>query len=150
MDLKKYYDETSRITNEMKQTREKLDGLIDEYSEIRKICTHDIVFKYKDNYPSQDKIDGNYFCPACKLVIECAEKGQIEQTKFGRARIIPLLNLSLRNGNNVQNAIREEVYSNLDMYYNSKVSTEALSSKMEDAIAEHHFDYLNPNKVLRK
>ena len=36
MDLKKYYDETSRIANEMKQTREKLEGLIDEYSEIRK------------------------------------------------------------------------------------------------------------------
>ena len=107
-------------------------------------------FKKKKNYPRKEEIGGKLFCPACKLVIECAKKGQIEQTKFGRARIIPLLNLSLRNGNNVKNAIREEVYSNLDVYYNSKVSTEALSSKMEDAIAEHHFDYLNPNKVLRK
>lgn len=150
MDLKKYYDETSRIANEMKQTREKLEGLIDEYSEIRKICTHDIVFKYKDNYPRQDEIDGNYFCPACKLVIECAKKGQIEQTKFGRARIIPLLNLSLRNGSNVHNAIRQEVYSNLDYYYNPNSEIEEMSEKMEGVLLEHHFDYLNPNKVLKK
>ena len=61
------------------------------------------------------------------------------------------MNLSLRNGRVVHDAIREEVFQNLDLYYNPEASIEELSAKMEDAIAEHHFDdYLNPNKVLRK
>ena len=150
MELKSYYDEMDAIENQMFETRKKLEELIDLYSDTRKKCTHDIIFKFKDNYPRKQPIDGCYYCPSCRLVIECAAKGQIEQTKFKNARMIPLLILSLRNGSNVHNAIRQEVYSNLDYYYNPNSEIEEMSEKMEGVLLEHHFDYLNPNKVLKK
>lgn len=150
MELKKYFDETSRIENELSQTRKQYERLIDTYHEVRKLCTHDIVFKYLDNRPRMATIDGNYFCPACNLVIQYAEKRQIETSKYKNARVIPLLNLSLSDGKDLHNAIRQEVYENLDLYYDKEVSVEELSSKMEGVLASHHHDYINPSKVLKK
>lgn len=150
MNLRQYYEETTKQENELIETRKRLEEQITAYHELRGICTHSIIFKFKDNYPTERSIDGNYFCPACRLVIECASKEQLKNTKYRESRVIPLLNLSLRNGRVVHDAIREEVFKNLDLYYDPEVSIEELSAKMEDAIAEHHFDYLNPNKVLRK
>lgn len=150
MNLRQYYEETTKQENELIETRKRLEEQITAYHDLRGICTHSIIFKFKDNYPTDRPVDGNYFCPACRLVIECASKEQLKNTKYRESRVIPLLNLSLRNGRVVHDAIREEVFQNLDLYYNPEASIEELSAKMEDAIAEHHFDYLNPNKVLRK
>lgn len=127
-----------------------MEEQITSYHELRGSCTHSIIFKFKDNYPTDRPIDGSYFCPACRLVLECASKEQLKNTKYRDSRVIPLLNLSLKNGRVVHDAIRKEVFQNLDLYYNPEASIEELSAKMEDAIAENYFDYLNPNKVLRK
>lgn len=150
MNLRQYYEETAKQESELIETRKRLEEQITAYNELRGICTHSIIFKFKDNYPTDRPIDGNYFCPACRLVIECASKEQLKNTKYRESRVIPLLNLSLRNGRVVHDAIREEVFQNLDLYYNPEASIEELSVKMEAAIAEQHFDYLNQNKVLRK
>lgn len=150
MNLKQYFDETTKAENELIETRQKLEQQITAYHDMRGICTHNIIFKYKDNYPREEKPDINHYCPACRLVITCKDPKQIAQTKFRASRVIPLLNLSLRNGRNVHDAIRNEVYDNLDFYYNPEVPVEELSKKMEDAVADQHFDYLNPNKVLKK
>lgn len=150
MNIRKYFEETTKKENELLEARQKLEQITSIYHDLRGICTHNIVFKYKSNYPHENKIDGDYYCPACRLVYECAKEGQILQTKFSHSRVIPIMNLSLRNGKNVQDAIRKEVYENIELYYNPDIPVDELSSKMEDAIKEQHFDYLNPNKVYKK
>lgn len=150
MDIIKYFDETIRLDKELTEARQKYERLIDEYHDVRKVCTHDIVFKFVDNQPRKTNLDGYYFCPACSLVIECTQKEQLLKTKYKNSRIIELPNLFLRNGKIVHHAIRQEVYDNIDLYYNTNISKEALSEKMESVLEPHHFDYLNPNKVLKK
>ena len=97
MNLRQYYEETTKQENELIETRKRLEEQTTAYNELRGICTHSIIFKFKDNYPTDRPIDGNYFCPACRLVIECASKEQLKNTKYRESRVIPLLNLSLRN-----------------------------------------------------
>ena len=150
MNIKNYFDETTKVENELIEANKKLEQISSTYHDLRGICTHRIIFKYKTNFPRENQIDGDYYCPACRLVIECARPEHLTQTKFRESRVIPLLNLSLRNGRNVQDAIREEVYNNLELYYNPDVPIDELSTKMEGILQEHHYDCLSPSKVYKK
>lgn len=150
MELRKYFDETANIENELTEARKKYEELIDKYHTVRKLCTHDIVFKFVDNQPRLAPVEGNYFCPACNLVIQFAEKGQIENSKYKNSRIISLPNLSLRNGKNLHKAIRQEVYENLELYYSKKIDEDFLSKKMEEVLITQQIDYSEKNKVLKK
>ena len=95
-------------------------------------------------------IDGTYFCPACGKAIKCFGMNQIYDTPFKDSRIIPLPNLSLLGTPEVHRMMRNEVYDNMDTYYDPIVSIQELSLKMEDVLKENQYEYESPAKVFKK
>ena len=85
------------------------------------ICPHEIVFKYTDDHPRKTATDGSYFCPACGKTIRCYHKEQLSETPFNNSRIIPLTDLSLFGTSEVHHIIRNEVYNNMELYYNKDI-----------------------------
>lgn len=150
METRKIFEETGKIGNEIGRLREKIEDLNTKYLEMTELCPHEIVFKYNDNHPRKMMIDGTYFCPACGKVIKCFGIDQIYDTQFKDSRIIPLSNLSLLGTPEVHRMMRNEVYENMDTYYDSIFSVQELSSKMEDILKDKQYEYENPEKVFKK
>ena len=150
METRKIFEETGKIGNEIGRLREKIEDLNIKYLEMTELCLHEIVFKYNDNHPRKMVIDGTYFCPACGKAIKCFGIDQIYDTPFKDSRIIPLSNLSLLGTPEVHRMMRNEVYENMDTYYDSIVSIQELSSKMEDILKYKQYEYENPEKVFKK
>ena len=150
METRKIFEETGKIGNEIGRLREKIENLNRKYLEMTELCPHEIVFKYNDNHSRKMMIDGTYFCPACGKAIKCFGIDQIYDTQFKDSRIIPLTELSLLGTPEVYRIMRNEVYDNMDTYYDSIVSVQELSSKMEDILKDKQYEYENPEKVLKK
>ena len=150
MDTKKVFEETGKIGNEIGRLREKIEDLNVKYLEMTELCPHEIVFKYNDFHPRKMMIDGSYFCPSCGKTIRCFGMDQIYDTPFKDSRIIPLTNLSLLGTPEVHRIIRNEVYDNMNTYYDPIVSIQELSIKMEDILKGHQHEYESPDKVLKK
>lgn len=150
METRKIFEETGKIGNEIGRLREKIENLNTKYLEMTELCPHEIVFKYNDNHSRKMMIDGTYFCPACGKAIKCFGIDQIYDTQFKDSRIIPLTKLSLLGTPEVYRIMRNEVYDNMDTYYDSIVSVQELSSKMEDILKDKQYEYENPKKVLKK
>ena len=150
METRKIFEETGKIGNEIDRLREKIEDLNIKYLEMTELCPHEIVFKYNDNHPRKMMIDGTYFCPACGKTIRCFGIDQIYDTPFKDSRIILLSNLSLLGTPEVHRIIRNEVNDNMDTYYDSIVSAQELSSKMENILKDKQYEYENPEKVLKK
>ena len=150
MDTKKIFEETGKIGNEIVRLKEKIENLNTKYLEITELCPHEIVFKYRDFHPKVIRIDGTYFCPACGKSIRCFGMNQIYDTQFKDSRIIPLTNLSLLGTPEVHQIIRNEVYSNMELYYDPISSIQELSLKMEDILKEHQYQYESAAKVFKK
>lgn len=150
MEIKEIFEETGKIGIEQNRLREKICQLNQCLGEIASQCSHDIVFKYTDNHPRKNIFKETYFCPACTDIVHCYWKDELFQTEFKNARVIPLANLSLLESNKVHNVIRNEVYENLDYYYNRNISTEELSSNMEEKLVDLQTRYEEPAKGLRK
>ena len=150
MDTKKVFEETGKLGNEINRLRKQLEKVNKQCLEMMDICPHEIVFKYNDNHPRMLMIDGTYFCPACGKSIRCVKPKELLKTPFKESRIISLSNLSLFGTSDVYHTIRNEVYENIDLYYDSKSTSEELSSKMEDLLKDREQRYEAPVKVLKK
>ena len=144
------FKESYRIIDETFKIYRKINNLRSEYLNNQDECSHEIIFKYTDNHPRKMIIDGNYFCPACEKVIFCVHEEDINDTVFKNARIILLTNLSLIGTNQVHAIIKNEVYYNMDLYYNFDIDVKELSSKMEEKLINHQYDYNKTNKLVRK
>ena len=150
METRKIFEETGKIGNEIGRLREKIEDLNIKYLEVTELCPHEIVFKYNDNHPRKMMIDGTYFCPACGKTIRCFGIDQIYDTPFKDSRIILLSNLSLLGTPEVHRIMRNEVYDNMDTYYDPIVSIQELSLKMEDVLKENQYEYESSAKVFKK
>lgn len=150
MDTKKVFEETGKLGNEINRIRKQLEKVNNQCLEMMEICPHEIVFKYVDNYPRMLMIDGTYFCPACGKTIKCIHPEQIKESSFKDSRVIPLTNLSLFGASEIHHIIRNEVYQNMELYYNSASVVEELSDRMEELLKDKEQRYENSAKTLRK
>lgn len=147
METKKIFEETGRIGNNIKRIHQILDMLNYRCLEIMDLCPHEIVFKYQDNYSRKMPVDGNYFCPACGKTIRCLSNDDVLKTDFRASKIIPITNLSLVGNKETYYMIRNEVYNNMELYYNKTTNIQELSSRMEEILQEQEIDH---NYTLRK
>ena len=150
METRKIFEETGKIGNEIGRLREKIEDLNIKYLEMTELCPHEIVFKYNDNHPRKMMIDGTYFCPACGKSIRCFGIDQIYDTPFKDSRIIFLSNLSLLGTPEVHRIMRNEVYQNMELYYNHELDIEELSSRMEEILKDIEQRYESHATTLRK
>ena len=117
---------------------------------MMELCPHELVFKFSDNHPRKALNDASYFCPSCGKAIVFIQEKQLKETEFKTSKIISLTNLSLIGTNDVFSAIRNEVYNNIDLYYNSNVLKEELINKMESLLEDKQSKYKSPELILRK
>ncbi len=150
MNSKEVFERTGKLGFQIEELQKKLEQINLNCLELMKICQHEIVFKYNDNYPRKVYADGSYFCPARGKTIKCFCKSQLEETVFDNSRIIPLTNLSLFGTSDVYYTIRNEVYNNYDLYYNHDIPVSELSKKMEEILEEKQNKYEKPELVLKK
>lgn len=149
METIKIFEEAKNIRTEIERLKDELEKSSRKKNLIKNQCSHEIVFKYTDNYPKKMMIDGNYICPACRKNIKCFEKGQIQTTAFKNSRIIPLTNLSLIGNIETISTIINEVYNNIDIYYDYSIPTEKLSNLMETVLEDKQSKY-EKSKTLKK
>ena len=150
MDTKKVFEETGKIGHEIVRIHYLLDELNQEYLKMMEICPHEIVFKYCDDFPRKMNFDGYYFCPACGKTIKCFDKSQVKESSFKTSKIIPLTNLSIIGSKEVYKLIRNEIYNNMDFYYNPDVSIEEIRIKMEDILNDKQSKFNNYAKIFKK
>ncbi len=150
MEIKDIFDETNKIGNEINRVNDYIKKLEEEYLKVTEICPHEIVFKYNDKLPKIMIIDGSYYCPACNQTIRIIKKEDLIDSPFKDSKIIPLTNLSLLGTPKTHAKIRDEVYSNIDYYYNPSINTDELSSKMESILEEEEYYYNHMKRVLKK
>lgn len=150
MKTKEVFEEKDKLEEEINKVQELLNRLNNKSNEITKLCQHEIVFKYKDNYPRKMAFDGNYFCPACGITIKCFNKEQIKESIFNNSRIIPITHLSLFGTKEVYKAIKKEVYDNYDLYYDYIIPEEELSYKMEEELRDKQLTYEGPEISIKK
>ncbi len=147
---KEIFNRIDVIESEISEAQETIQRLNINRARVMDLCSHDIVFKYKDNYPKKAVFDGSYYCPACGKTLKCIDKKQLWGSEFSESRIIPLTNLSLFGSKKVHRAIREEVSSNMDYYYDYVIPEEELSTKMEKVLKDKEIRYESPKVVLKK
>ena len=150
METKKVFEETIELGEKLNELRNQLVQLNQKRNAIMNSCSHEIVFKYRDNYPRKMVSDGKYYCPACNKTIQLFHRDQINHTDFKHSRVIPLTNLSLTGSPQVYNAIRNEVMNNMDLYYDYVMPDDILSSSMEEALKDVQNGYQSPQFVLKK
>ena len=150
MNTKDIFDKMTILDKESKRIQELKNNLDKKYQELINNCSHDIVFKYTDDYPRKMKFDGTYLCPACGKTIKCINKDQLKKTSFKDSRVVPLINLSLICSKEIYKTIREEVQDNMDLYYDYIIPTEELSSKMENKLIEKENNYESPVLILKR
>ena len=148
METKKVFEETGKLGNEIGRLHKQLDNVNMKILELMEECPHEIVFKYTDNHPRKEIIDGSYYCPACGKYAHFIVAGQ--ELPFKTSIIIPLTNLSLVASSDLYRTIRNEVYMNMDFYYNSETPIEELTSRMESLLEDKQTKYESPVKTLRK
>ncbi len=139
--MEEIFDKTKELNNKIMEDEQEICNLNEELSNLTHICPHEIVFKYNDNHPHKMVIDGNYFCPACGKIIMCTNSDELANTDFKNSRVIPLTNISLRGTKETLSLIRNEVYDNLDLYYDRHVRLDYLIKKMEDTLKDQVYDY---------
>lgn len=150
MDTKSVFEKKDELGRKITILKEQLAMVNKKCLEVMEKCPHEIVFMYNDNYPKMLMTDGSYFCPACGKTIKCKHKEQIKDSSFRKSRIIPLSNLSLFGTSEVCDIIRNEVYQNMELYYNSDSIIDELSSKMEELLKDKEQRYEGVVKKLRK
>lgn len=150
METKKVFEETGKLGNEISSLERRLESIIEKCYEVMEICPHELVFKYNDNIPRLMIIDGNYYCPACGKNMRFYKKGDIEQTDFRNARVIKLTRISLVGTSNLLHKIRNEVYQNMDIYYNSELDESELAERMLEVVKDEEQVYEEPVVKIRK
>ena len=128
------------------KTQELLLKINKKHMEIMEACPHEIVFACKDNHSRNMIYDERYYCPSCGMTIKCLDKNELMKTSFKSSRIIPLTDLSLSDSEELYNFIKNEVYNNMNLYYNDIIPTEQLSLIMEELLKDSQ-DHL---KILKK
>ena len=141
MKTSEVFKRVNRLSDEILEEHKKLSKLNLKCLEIMNLCSHEIVFKYVDNQPRKMIIDGSCFCPACGKTITCIKKDDIKTSAFRNSRIISLTHLSLIGTKEVYSIIRNEVYDNMDIYYNKKINENELSNKMEEVLVNRQQKY---------
>ncbi len=138
--MRKIFEETERLEKELIEEQKKLEQLDKKLLELTNICPHEVVFCYSDNHPRKMNIYGKYFCPACGKIVICTSYNQVRKTDFKNSRIISL-KLLLRGTEKTLTLLRNEVYNNLDLYYNPNINEDFLSGKMEDVLKSEEYNY---------
>ena len=150
METKKVFEETGKLGYEIHKLGKQLEKVNIQCFKMMELCPHEIVFKYTDKQSKMLSIDGKYFCPACGYTIKCIQKEQIKKSEFKDSRIIPLTNLSLLGTSEDYHSIRNEVYQNMELYYNPEIDIETLSNKMEEILKNKEMRYKKLTKTLNK
>ena len=150
MDTKEIFEKNLELENRINYLDEQLREVNEKRFEIMRKRLHEIVFKYTDNYPKMLMVEGNYFCPACGKIIKCMKQKELKKSDFKDSRIIPLTDLSLFGTCTVHQIIRDEVYWNMKLYYNSKIDVSILSSRMEELLKKEEKVYANSNILKRR
>ena len=148
METRKIFEETGKLGNEISRLHKQLDSINMQILGLMEECSHEIVFKYNDDHPRKAVIDGSYYCPACGKYALHVVAGQ--EIPFKSSRIIPLTNLSLVASSDLFHTIRNEVYMNMDFYYDPEIPTEEISSRMESLIEDKQTKYESPVLTLRR
>ena len=144
------FELTTQIDDKIFQAEEAIRNLKSKYRRIHKMCPHELVFKYKDNYPKRMDYDGNYYCPACGKTIKCREEEQLFSTDFCDSRVIDLTNLSLFGSSRVLFNIKKTVRDNMDLFYDTDIKDEVLSCLMTEVLIDYESDYYDHSKVYAK
>ena len=134
MDTKKAFEESGRLGNEVTKLRRELEHVNMNILKIMDECPHEIVFKYHDPTPRMLAFDSRCFCPACGKTLNFLSINDIEKTEFRNARVIPLLHLAPSLRSESYRAIREEVYTNMDLYYDPNSDIEELSTRVDNIL----------------
>ena len=99
-----------------------------------RVCPHELVFKYNNNHPRINEIDGNYYCPMCRKSIGTHSMDFFYASDFKDSRIIKLDNISLEGNSTNLSLLRQEVFDNYEFYYDSSCTDDELASRMENAL----------------
>ena len=150
MTTEEIFDSVGKLSNEIIRLHKEIDGLNKKIQEVTALCPHDIVFKYNNYHPKLMPIEGEYFCPACGKTIRCYKKNQLKESIYANSRIIPIKHLSLLGTSEVHFIIQNEVFNNMNIYYDKNLETEVLSLRMEELLKDHQYEYKSPAKVLKK
>jgi len=148
MDTKNVFEEKKLLGDEISLLRQRVDIINSKIQGLMEKCPHEIVFKYIDNNPRKAVIDGSYYCPACGKHVPFVIYGQ--DIPFKSSRIIPLTNLSLIGSRDLFHTIRNEVYVNMDFYYNPDTPIEDLASRMSSMLEDEQTKYENPILTLKR
>ena len=150
METKKIFVETSRLGSKIVSLHAQLEGVNRQCLELMEICPHEIVFQYVDYHSRTSFTEESYFCPACGKSLEHIHLEQLQDFPFKDSRIIPLLNLSLAGSSQLYRTIRNEIYQNMDFYYNPDIPVEQLSHKMETLLKDQERRYVGTVEILKK
>lgn len=150
MKTEEVFEKINQLEHEINELQSEIERKENETYMVIDSCPHEIVFKYRDDHPRIMTLDGQYYCPACQKVIMCYEYSKFEDSAFKNSRVIPLTNLSLLGTKEVCDVMREEVINNMELYYDSNISTEELSSRMEELLKDKQSIYDSHENVLRR
>lgn len=134
---KDIFEKSFRLDNEMEKAQEKIGEIDLERLKVMSLCPHEIVVKYSNNKHKKIFIDECYFCPACGKYLRCFSKNQIKESPFKNSRVIYLNSISLLEIEKIFHIIRNEMYSNIDFYYNPNIDIQELSKTMEELLNNH-------------
>lgn len=150
MDQKEIYETSFVLDRKINKLKEQLEEFKSKREALKGLCTHDIVIKYHDNFPSKLSYGSTCYCPACGKIIKCCFENQEMHTPFKDSRIIDLKDLSLVRSDELHFAIRKEIISNMDIYYDSSVPTETLASMMELSLVDMQTIYDGTMTILQR
>jgi hypothetical protein len=150
MKTEEIFEKINKLEHEISELQDEIEIKENQTCMVMDSCPHEIVFKYRDDHPRIHSLDGQYYCPACQKVIMCYEYAKFEDSTFKNSRVIPLTNLSLLGTKEVCDVMREDVINNMELYYDSNVSTEELSYRMEELLKDKQSIYGSHENVLRR
>ena len=120
MKTKDIFEISRFLDNEIDRLSDKLDRIKLKRAIVKDNCPHGIVFKFKDNLNRSIPLEGMYYCPACGKTLKCYYTNQIKDTVFKKSKIIFLRNLFLVGTPDTLEAIRKEVGSKIEIYYDGR------------------------------
>lgn len=150
MKAKDIYEVKDRLEQERQRKLLELEHVNQDIRELMELCNHEVVFQYHDNHPRKMILLGTCYCPACGKKLAITAETPIQETPFKDSRIIVLKNISLLGTEKTLRVLREEVKSNMDIYYSPNSNLEELSSRMEGLLQKQEYDYDKEKTYIKK
>lgn len=150
MNIEEVYNVAFVLDRKIDRINSQLEHIKLKREALKELCTHDIVVKYHDDFPRKISYSSTCYCPACGKLIKCCYQGQEKETDFKKSRVIDLKNISLIGADDVHMAIKQEIISKLDLYYDECVPIETLASMMEMSLLDIQTKYDASSAILRR